>query len=1573
MLFLDEIRYMRLYGSKRKVFIPIDPTNRKKGAAIMLLGKNSVDSHTMMNLPYLYNPKLYESLYIDRNVNAFIDSGAIVDDDEEELAVNEAMRHLPMNKDIVISIDCKTSSINDLKKLKEVFNEKTVYKWFKFFRVPNGSIPAEITIKAYPDQKEMAKEHQKDALENKEVIGASYSYDDTIVCVTYSGYQPLEGKNGTYEQYLLNELISFVCMKASKKCDRYLADQIATALCGQIDDKLDDKITNHYDEIDDYALVTAYTIKKMYKEEGPSSIIRLCKTGDYSLLAKYTTKNLIRRIKKIYAEDTLSSADRKALKDSDFGLPDKKKYPMPDESHVRSAIRFFNHVSSEDEAELARNIKKKIKQFGMTVNVGEENRFSKYYNESYTVINNVCTYQPAIPFLESVGNHKDEIEVFNRLNATEKDFISFGYDFRRMPDNAIIYRYIEYDENKGLFGKRRPKGFIHVNTDKYCDQLRDDDTGQVTIAIDSDYRGTGLSTKLVGKMLAEVRKENPNLSNIIWRANYNNPVSIKLAEKSGFRRIREDQHDVTFCYYFEEDPDYKDLPDILTEVQALNWAKKMKLVPSEFDKRTSFRSVRDIVKSNKASSTEICCVLHKVLNRMHLWNAVITLNDIDTKANKSKSYSVICYTYDFKTFYMIDPFTKQLLRLNNTSNFQDVINISTDIILDRAKLKVTSDTTIVRSVSDFLSLPYEKTLWKQFKLDGQLNESSLLETSLKSTIDDDFKAKGKKKLSSFKKCKINKDFIDKYKAQYKFLKHIDPNDEAVCWMDKADSIVGLVAVEDKGNDIHYITALEVAKEYQGYGLGKQILDYAINNMKGNALTVYKNNEVAIRMYEKAGFKKDGKNYRGSYRMYLPGTRHLKESAFLEASMPSLKDDKELYEWTVKNIKYKKYHVLMTAEEVEKEKAGSCHDQTIFLKEALKTIPGISNVKSWFIIEYDESGKMDIGDPWQHSVVTYTKDNKDYYMETAWWVFKGIHSLGSKSIQEYYEDMHKNKKWGNIDKCPIIQVSKFKGETGMGIKQLMEVNAPNIKWHGEETSVSESAFLESAPIPSHDTESLFPDVMTIIKALSEKERKDIAINGDYKDSPNVINRCIKRDESGNPIGFIDCYCFKKSPYEAKLTAAMHPHHRHKGHMKHLLQDVIRQSPVRNPHIRRYVWHVDPENISSIKVAQSCGFVKDNRYHRYRPDLDIYEDGYVYDIPFKEQCNDFDRIPLPQKLLRESFGSDEYVCTEDYLLTDNFITFFNGMDNQVISEAEKKYDSKLKRYLYKERLKNNKAVLMRYQEMKAMNPWIKRTFLKLSQYQRRNLFIDLSFYHGLFLKNLQFKKDVAVKMYWDFLNRLINDSEYKALYPKITIFIPVWADAWDVKSAEELMDYKQSINPISMIIRMLRKNPQELKKWGNKDIVFVSPNGYFKINFNNFDTKNLSRLRIFITKLVNNEIIEDDENEDGYSTEDTDSAAVITANIVDKVEKNAGIKIDDITGGTDNDHKPEEVGVLKAKNDFTHLRVRAEKIHLIKSNPENSEKVKNAVLILATNGDTAAETFMNNQIDATIFSKRGYYAP
>lgn len=86
------------------------------------------------------------------------------------------------------------------------------------------------------------------------------------------------------------------------------------------------------------------------------------------------------------SEASLTAEERKNIPDKEYGLPKKRKYPMPDKKHVRAAIRFFNYVEKEDEAELARNINKRAKALGMVdeITVGSDNRFSKYWKGAVT-------------------------------------------------------------------------------------------------------------------------------------------------------------------------------------------------------------------------------------------------------------------------------------------------------------------------------------------------------------------------------------------------------------------------------------------------------------------------------------------------------------------------------------------------------------------------------------------------------------------------------------------------------------------------------------------------------------------------------------------------------------------------------------------------------------------------------------------------------------------------------------------------------------------------------------------------------------------------------------------------------------------------------------------------------------------------------------------------------------------------------------------------------------------------------------------------------------------------------------
>ena len=91
----------------------------------------------------------------------------------------------------------------------------------------------------------------------------------------------------------------------------------------------------------------------------------------------------------IFNENALTSKERNDLEDSEFGIPELRKYPLNDEAHVRAAVKFFNHVEPKYEKQLARRIIRRIKQLDLDISVGGDNRLSKYYKgssvkESYT-------------------------------------------------------------------------------------------------------------------------------------------------------------------------------------------------------------------------------------------------------------------------------------------------------------------------------------------------------------------------------------------------------------------------------------------------------------------------------------------------------------------------------------------------------------------------------------------------------------------------------------------------------------------------------------------------------------------------------------------------------------------------------------------------------------------------------------------------------------------------------------------------------------------------------------------------------------------------------------------------------------------------------------------------------------------------------------------------------------------------------------------------------------------------------------------------------------------------------------
>ena len=291
-------------------------------------------------------------------------------------------------------------------------------------------------------------------------------------------------------------------------------------------------------------------------------------------------------------------------------------------------------------------------------------------------------------------------------------------------------------------------------------------------------------------------------------------------------------------------------------------------------------------------------------------------------------------------------------------------------------------------------------------------------------------------------------------------------------------------------------------------------------------------------------------------------------------------------------------------------------------------------------------------------------------------------------------------------------------------------------------------------------------------------------------------------------------------------------------------------------------------------------------------------------------------------------------EVYIESSNAIM---QLENQVyvFSEdlSQTSYDTRLKRYLFKQRLRNSSMQIAIYKQIKERCPKIRKTFTSPAMYNGLNLFIDLSYYNRLFLENNETIKDIAIKFYWEFLNRLLDFSKDPVLskYGKNTIFIPVWKDAWNVQPGTGLMDWKVNLNPISMIFRMLKKAPEELRsKWGNKDIIFIGKTGYFKVDFSKFAFKDLTRFRVRLERLWRNEHIEDTE-EDGYdhnmndNNGDPDSSAAIAAKVIDKIEDSTGVEINNVSGIIPPTTDVKTDGNIGVQN----LRIRNTKINSIQS--------------------------------------------
>lgn len=424
------------------------------------------------------------------------------------------------------------------------------------------------------------------------------------------------------------------------------------------------------------------------------------------------------------------------------------------------------------------------------------------------------------------------------------------------------------------------------------------------------------------------------------------------------------------------------------------------------------------------------------------------------------------------------------------------------------------------------------------------------------------------------------------------------------------------------------------------------------------------------------------------------------------------------------------------------------------------------------------------------------------------------------------------------------------------------------------SQNESSLLESSTNKYVEIMNDYDSCKEIFDRFSIDEKIMTCPKGYKNLQSSVYKKCIYTDKSYKNGGFIDCNTYYNNPNLVHITIAVDSRLRGTGLSDKLVTDM-KQFMITNHPNKTLIWKTAHDNYPSMKLAMRHGFVRSTK----EPDTFIYKLS-------SSSVHEFCTAPVGST---QDLKDNGYCITEDFIrvgtINDGFITFF--------SEAEKTYDSRIRRYIYKERLKNARSVMGMYDSVKTNYPWITRTYPNIEMYKGYNVFVDISYYNNLFLNNKEMimNKTKAVDIYWDFMNRLINNKSIDDIYAKKTIFIPIDPGVWGTEVLDDFINYKVNTNPISIIFRMMLKNPSKIKQeWGNKTFLFVGTRGYFTVDFAKFEYKDLARFKTHLRKLFSKtEPIIDDENPKDSLAPDEDSPTVIATKVSEKIGDKLGTEV------------------------------------------------------------------------------------
>ena len=243
--------------------------------------------------------------------------------------------------------------------------------------------------------------------------------------------------------------------------------------------------------------------------------------------------------------------------------------------------------------------------------------------------------------------------------------------------------------------------------------------------------------------------------------------------------------------------------------------------------------------------------------------------------------------------------------------------------------------------------------------------------------------------------------------------------------------------------------------------------------------------------------------------------------------------------------------------------------------------------------------------------------------------------------------------------------------------------------------------------------------------------------------------------------------------------------------------------------------------------------------------------------------------------KAYGNNPIMTESHFEDSENLFFFSEATPENVL-------DVRLRRILYRERLRNFKEVKLRVNRIKEECKYIKYTYPTIDKYKNKNIYVDNHIYNKIFTMSETYNRDKAIDLLYALFDRFINNANYKS-YTRKTVLIPVNEWASDIPTTS-LFEFSKSINPFSMIVRLFKKPKENLNKLAGIDFIFIGNNSWFKMKMEDLDMKNLNLFKTNILKIRNNDIVEDNVPED---KED------IKTRLIGKIEDLTGIEVNNIS--------------------------------------------------------------------------------